>query len=173
MFRFFFTILLALAVSSLQATTIIEEIYESVGNEIITKSDYDQSSQRLYDELSRRFAGEELETKYAAQKKDLLELLIDMKLMDQKARELDISVDDEVNAAIRRLREENGIPDDEALEAALRNEGSSMAQLREDFRRRIIQQRILWNYVQSKVQITEDEIKNYYEQHKSEMVRPS
>ena len=45
-----------------------------------------------------------------------------------------------------------------------------MKELREDFRRRIIQQRILWNYVQGKVNITEDEIKTYYDQHKNELM---
>jgi peptidyl-prolyl cis-trans isomerase SurA len=100
----------------------------------------------------------------------LLEMMVNQKLLEQRAKEMDISVDEEVDAAIKRLREENNIPDDATLEAALRSEGSSMAELRTDFHRRIIQQKVLWNYVQGKVNITEEEIKNYYEKNKSSIM---
>lgn len=167
--RVFFVCLFLLTAASLFAGQVVEEIVARIGNEIITKSDFDQQAQRLYAELSRRLQGEELEKQYQQQRKGLVEFLVSQKLLDQKARELDISTDDEVAAAIKRLKEENNIPDDQSLEAALQKEGSSMAQLREDFRRRVIQQKVLWNYVQGKVNISEDEIKNYYDQHKSEM----
>ncbi len=165
-FLVFVCMLIAFAVTA--AT--VEEIAARVGNEIITKSDLEKAYARLYSDLSRRVQGEELEKQYAEQKSQILEYLVNQKLLEQRAKELDLNVEDEVNAAVKRLREENKIEDDAALEAALQKEGSSAAQLREDFRRRIIQQRILWNYVQGKVNITEDEIKNYYEQHKSEMM---
>ena len=165
---FLFFVCMLVTVAAPAAT--VEEIAARVGNEIITKSDLEKAYDRLYSDLSRRLQGEELETQFAEQKKQILEYLVNQKLLEQRAKELDLNVEDEVNAAVKRLREENKIEDDAALEAALQKEGSSAAQLREDFRRRIIQQRILWNYVQGKVNITEDEIKNYYEQHKSEMM---
>ncbi len=154
---------------ALSAST-VEEIVARVGNEIISKSDLEKAQQRLYADLGRKVKGEELEKQFGEQKKEILDYLVNQKLLDQKAKELDLNVEEEVNAAIKRLREENNVEDDRALEAALQKEGSSAAQLREDFRRRIIQQRILWNYVQGKVNITEDEIKNYYEQHKTQMM---
>jgi peptidyl-prolyl cis-trans isomerase SurA len=167
-----FSCLFLLVALQLSAAVVVEEIVARVGNEIITRSDYEKEEKRLYEQMSRQLQGQELETKFAAQKKVLLDFLINQKLLEQKARELDLNVEEEIKAAVQRLREENNIPDDAALEEALRNEGSSLAQLREDFRRRIIQQRILWNYVQGKVNITEDEIKNHYEAHKSDLVTP-
>jgi len=156
--------------SFLFAGTIVEEIVARVGNEIITKSEYEHQLSRLRDELSRRYQGEELEEQFHQQKDMLLEFMVNQRLLEQRAKEMDITVDEEIQAAIKRLKEENKIEDDAALEAALRKEGSSLSQLREDFRRRIIQQKILWNYVQGKVNITEDEIKNYYQQNKQEMM---
>jgi peptidyl-prolyl cis-trans isomerase SurA len=165
--KVFFLFILAIA-APIYAANIVEEIVARVGNEIITKTDLDHEQKRLYDELSRRYQGSELDEQYALQKKQLLEFIINQKLLEQRAAELHLNVDDDVSAAIKRLREESNIPNDQALQEALKQEGSSITELREDFRRRIIQQRILWNYVQGKVNITEDEIKNYYEQHKSE-----
>jgi peptidyl-prolyl cis-trans isomerase SurA len=171
--RKLFLFLFILIAIRLSAAVVVEEIIARVGNEIITKSEYELEEKRLYDQMKRNLQGQELETQYQAQRKGLLDFLINQKLLEQRARELDLNVDEEINAAIVRLREENNIPDDAALEQALTSEGSSISQLREDFRRRIIQQRILWNYVQGKVNITEDEIKNYYEQHKSELTNPA
>jgi peptidyl-prolyl cis-trans isomerase SurA len=165
--KVFFIFILALA-APIYAANVVEEIVARVGNEIITKTDLEHEQARLYDELGRRYQGSELEEQYALQKKQLLTFIIDQKLLEQRAAELHLNVDDDVSAAIKRLREESNIPNDQALQEALKQEGSSITELREDFRRRIIQQRILWNYVQGKVNITEDEIKNYYEQHKNE-----
>jgi len=167
------TLLSAWTVFPCSAGVVVEEIVARVGNEIITKSDYEGEQRRMRDQLSRRLHGEELEQQYAIQNKALLDFMVDQKLLEQRARELDLNVEEEIKAAIERLREENSIPDDAALEQALQKEGSSLTELREDFRKRIIQQRILWNYVQGKVNITEDEIKNYYEQHKTEIMTPS
>jgi peptidyl-prolyl cis-trans isomerase SurA len=168
--RIFIFILLLSAAINVSAATVVEEIVAHVGNEIITKTDFDREQQRLHDELSRRYQGEELQQRYEEQRKALLEFMVTQKLLEQRAAELNLNVDEEITAAVQRLREENKIPDDQTLDAALKQEGSSLKELREDFRRRIIQQRILWNYVQGKVNITEDEIKTYYDQHKTEMM---
>jgi|GEM_PF-2238323 len=154
------------------ASIVVEEVLARVGNEIITKTEYEKEQKRLYDQLSKHYQGDDLQKQYSEQSSQLLDFMIDQKLLEQRARELDLNVDDEIKAAIQKLREENNIPDDNALDTALKQEGSSLAQLREDFHRRIIQQKILWNYVQGKVNINEDEIKNYYEQHKAEMMTP-
>jgi peptidyl-prolyl cis-trans isomerase SurA len=167
--KVFFIFILALA-SPIFAANVVEEIVARVGNEIITKTDLEHEQKRLYDELSRRYQGSELDEQYGKQKNALLEFIINQKLLEQRAAELHLNVDDDVSAAIKRLREESNIPNDQALQEALKQEGSTITELREDFRRRIIQQRILWNYVQGKVNITEDEIKNYYEQHKNEFM---
>lgn len=164
-----FVLFLFLSVPTLRAAVVVEEIVARVGSDIITKSDFDREADRLHNEISHRVQGEDAEKMYEDQKSKLLDFMINQKLLEQKAKDLNISVEDDVNAAVTRLRNENQLPDDQALDSALKNEGSSLQELREDFRRRIIQQRILWNYVQGKVTITEDQIKNYYEQHKSEM----
>ena len=165
-----FVLASCLLTCALNAATVVEEIVARVGSDIITKSDYDHEVQRLHDDIGKRLQGEEAEKMFADQKSRLLDFMINQKLLEQRARDLNISVEDDINAAVARLRQENQLPDDQALDSALRREGSSLQELREDFRRRIIQQRILWNYVQGKVTITEDQIKNYYEQHKGEMM---
>lgn len=167
LFSFLF---LAAAFPAFSATVIVEEILAQVGDEIITKSEYDNQMRRMEEELRRYYKGSDLDKNLADQKSQLLDFMINQKLLEQKAKELNISVEDDINAAVKRLRDENQFPDDAALDTALKQEGSSLIQLREDFRKRIVQQKILWNYVQGKVNISEDEIRNYYEQHKNEMV---
>lgn len=168
-----FTLLLWVMSLPAFSTVVVEEIMAQVGDEIITKSDYDAQAARMEEELKRYYKGDDLDKQLAEQRSQLLDFMINQKLLEQRAKELNISVEDDVNAAVKRLRDENQFPDDQALNAALQKEGSSLAQLREDFRKRIVQQKILWNYVQGKVNISEDEIKAYYEEHKNEMVTPA
>lgn len=149
---------------------IVEEVVARVGDEIITKTEYDSEAHRMYDVLSRQVQGDDLQKQYEEQKAKLLDFMIDSKLLEQKAKELNVNVDDEVKAAIERLKQENNIPDDQALADALSKEGTTIGDLKSDFRKRVIQQKVLWNYVQGKVNITEDEIKGYYEKHKSEVM---
>jgi peptidyl-prolyl cis-trans isomerase SurA len=155
------------------STVVVEEIMARVGDQIITKSDYEAQMQRMEDELKRYYKGDDYDKQLADQKRQLLDFMINQMLLEQKAKELNITVEEDVNAAVKRLREENQFPDDQALDAALKQEGSSLVQLREDFRKRIVQQKILWNYVQGKVNISEEEIKTYYDHHKNEMVTDS
>ena len=149
LFSFLF---LAVAFPAFPATLIVEEIIAQVGDEIITKSEYDNQMQRMETELRRYYKGSDLDKQLDDQKSQLLDFMINQKLLEQKAKELNISVEEDINAAVKRLREENQFQDDAALEAALKQEGSSLIQLREDFRKRIVQQKILWNYVQGKSQ---------------------
>ena len=155
------------------STVVVEEIMARVGDQVITRSDYDAQMQRMEEELKRYYKGADFDKQLADQKRQLLDFMINQMLLEQKAKELNINVEDDINAAVKRLREENQFQDDQTLDAALRQEGSSLVQLREDFRKRIIQQKILWNYVQGKVNISEEEIKTYYDKHKNEMVTDS
>jgi peptidyl-prolyl cis-trans isomerase SurA len=169
MFRIFFFVAAVFAAAFCFAD-VVEEVVARVGDEIITKTEYDMEARRMYDVLSRQVQGDELQKQFETQKAALLDFIIDSKLLEQKAKELNVDVDDEVKAAILRLEQENNIPNDQALAEALSKEGTTMADLKADFRKRVIQQKVLWNYVQGKVNITEDEIKSYYEKHKAEVM---
>jgi peptidyl-prolyl cis-trans isomerase SurA len=166
-------IIIALFTAAISHADVVEEILAKVGDQIITKTDYDTQANRLHDVLSHQMQGVQLEKEYSDEKKNLLNFMIDNMLLEQKAKELNISVDEEVNAAIERLKKENNLEDEQAFLQALQKEGTSLPELKSEFRKRVIQQKVLWNYVQGKVNITEDEIKTYYQQHKGEMVSPA
>src|SRR6185295_6416531 len=118
--RYVFFIFILVLAAPIFAADVVEEIVARVGNEIITKTDLEHEQARLYDELGRRYQGSELEDQYALQKKQLLSFIIDQKLLEQRASELHLNVDDDVSAAINRLREESNIPNDQALQDALK-----------------------------------------------------
>lgn len=61
--KVFFILILALA-SPIFAANVVEEIVARVGTEIITKTDLEHEQKRLYDELSRRYQGSELDEQY-------------------------------------------------------------------------------------------------------------
>jgi len=81
--KILFSFLFFLFTSGLaMAGQVVEEIVARVGNEIITKSEYDKEAQRLYEDFSSRLKGDDLEKQYQESKKNLLTLMVNQKLLE-------------------------------------------------------------------------------------------
>ncbi len=153
---------------------VIERIVARVNDDIITLSEYNYELERLRGELSRSVQGEELEKQFELQKPNVLESLIQSKLLVQKAKDLGFGnkIDQEVNSYIEGFRKQNGIPDMRSLEQALRQAGMSMARWRDDIKNSILQEALIGTFVQSKVVTTDEELQKYYNSHKEEFTKP-
>jgi peptidyl-prolyl cis-trans isomerase SurA len=69
---------------------------------------------------------------------------------------------------VDNIRKENKIETDEQFQAALKAENLSMADLRRNLERSMISQKVQQNEVISKIGVTDDEAKKYYEAHLKE-----
>lgn len=156
-------------------TKIIEAIIARVNDEIITLSDYNSEVNRLRLELSRSFQGEELEKEVTKAKPNILDSIIQSKLLVQKAKDLGFGtkIDQDVNSAIENIRKQNGIPDMRAFEKAVAQQGMTMTRFREEIKNSILQESLIGTFVQSKVVTTDEELKKYYDAHVSEYTKPA
>ena len=95
----------------------------------------------------------------------LLNEMINQKLTDQELKQQNISVSEkEVDSTIERLKESRQITDEE-LRKLLNDEGISYEEYREQTKRQLLRARLVNREVRSKIVITEQDIKNYYDQH--------
>lgn len=102
------------------------------------------------------------------QRRKLLNMLIDQKLMLQASSKYDITVSEkEVDAAIERMKEANQLTD-ESLRSALQKQGLSLTDIRNTYREQILLNRIEQMEVSSRIVVSEEDIKAYYEQHPGE-----
>jgi len=91
-----------------------------------------------------------------------LDTLVNKKLIEQKARELDVKVaDEEVRQAIEDVKKTNNITQDQ-LVAALAARGISFDEYKAQLKEQLERARIIGLEVRSKIQISEQEMRDYY-----------
>src|SRR6185295_18142920 len=94
---------------------------------------------------------------------------VDEMLIVQRGKELGYKLSDEqFKSVVDNIRKENKIESDEQFQAALKAENMTMADLRRNLERSMIVQRVQQNEVLTKIGVTDDEAKKYYETHLNE-----
>ena len=162
--------LAVLLVSWLASAKTVDRIVAQVNDDIITLSELNRDLAQTREELKNQFTGEQLEQAMKKAEQEVLEQLIQEKLMLQKANELgfNANIDVQVSAQIQKLMADNKIKDTEELERALGQQGTSLPAFRERIRRKIIIDSLLGEFVYSRITILTAEIEKYYEDHSKE-----
>jgi peptidyl-prolyl cis-trans isomerase SurA len=168
------TALLAAGVSAARAE-IIEQILVKVNGEIFTKSDLEQRQI-----AALRQKGQPIDLKSDPNNVQLRKALdeitpqimvdaVDEMLIVQRGKELGYKLSDEqFKSVVDNIRKENKIETDEQFQAALKSENMTMADLRRNLERSMIVQRVQQNEVMSKIGVTDEEARKYYDAHLNE-----
>ena len=69
---------------------------------------------------------------------------------------------------LAKLKVDNKITTDEQFQAALKQEGLTLPELRKSIERRMLVERVEQNEVFSHISVTQDEIKKFYDEHKTD-----
>src|SRR6516165_9017928 len=150
--------------------TVVEEIVARVNNSIITRADLKHSEEQLAAEMSKPDSG--MPSENQPQQKDLLRDLIDTQLLTQKAEELGISADTDVIKRLDELRKQMHAETMEDLEKAAQAQGVSFEEFKQNLKDTILTQKVIQQEVGGHINVTQQEIQEYYNQHKDEMARP-
>ena len=155
-----------------QTGTILEQVLVKVNGEIVTKTDLEQRQIAALRQKNPNLRPDN----DAALQKALLEVTpqvivdaVDELLIVQRGKELGFTMSTEqFNSIIENIKKENKIESDEALQAALKQEGMTMADLRKQLERTSIVQRVQQQEVMAKLQVTDTELRSYYDAHTNE-----
>ena len=151
--------------------TVVEEIIVRINNNIVTHADLNRARDQLLTEMHQQepnaTAQEEKD-----REKDLLRDLIDQQLLLQKGQELGISADADVVKRLDELRKQMHAESMEDLEKAAQAQGISFEEFKQNMKNSIITQRVIGQEVGSHINVSQQEIQQEYDQHKSEMERP-
>jgi|SRR5262245_573818 len=165
---------LVVATAGLHAE-IVEQILVKVNGEIFTKTDLEQ---RQVSALRQK--GQQIDLKSDSSNQQLRKALdeitpqivvdaVDEMLMVQRGKELGYKLSEEqFKGIVDSIKKENKIDTEEQFQAALKSENMTMADLRRNLERSMLVQRVQQNEVMSKIGITEDEARSYYDSHLSE-----
>ncbi len=102
-----------------------------------------------------------------------LSFLIEKKLQLQAAKKKGISVSNtEVEEAINDIKKMNRFTSDEEMNAALLKEGISVEDYKREIREQLIIMKLVNREVKSKISVSDKDVENYYESHKSDFRFP-
>jgi peptidyl-prolyl cis-trans isomerase SurA len=145
-------------------TGIVDRIMAVVNDDIITQHDV-ETAMRPYLENTKEqgFSPEMQRQAIARLRKDVLETLIDNKLTDQEVKRYNIGVsEEEIDQQIVQIKRGNSITDDD-IRAMLASRKMSMADYRKEIKGMLQRTKLVNREVTSRVVITKEEIKAYYE----------
>jgi peptidyl-prolyl cis-trans isomerase SurA len=98
--------------------------------------------------------------------------LIDQQLLLQKGTELGVSADTDVVKRLDQIRQQMQADSLEDLEKAATAQGVSWEDFKQNLKNGIITQKVIQQEVGGHITITQQEIQQFYDQHKAEMERP-
>ena len=162
-------LVLLLAVSGSLRAKVVDRVVAMVNNDIILLSDLQPSLEAVAGTLDKQgYSPSEKKEILSEQRKRILDQLIYDKLTDQQVKRNNIKIgDEEVDATIDRIRTVNKMTDED-LRRALELEGLSYEKYREQIKERMLRTRLVNREVKSKIVVTEEDARAYYNSHQKE-----
>ena len=143
---------------------LVDRIVAVVGDEVITLRELEQA----YQNDSLKIQQEDKKLSRA----EYLERMIEKKLIEQEVKRQGVTVSaQELEQAIEKKRKELGLSPEE-FRSLLRAQGITMEEYRQQVRENLVLARLLAQEVRSELEVSEQEIVAYYNQHKDEFRTP-
>ena len=155
---------------SLALADVWNRIVAKVNDEVITLHELNEEIKKLTgvdpDDLERQNNEKYLETR-----RRVLDFMIDKKIANDKISELGINVTDkDVDKAIEVIKKDHQLTQGQLL-VKLKKDGFTYESWRENIKTQIERSRLLNYEVESKIIITEEQLREYYDKHSKEFNR--
>lgn len=159
----FITLMLVLGIAApATRAEVVNKIVAVVGDRIITLNELEQACASQESNLGETGSTAKLD------RKEVLERMIEKLLVDQEVKRQGVAVtNQEIEQAIDKKRQQLGLSQAEFYRA-LREQGMSIDDYREQVRQSLGMAKLVSNEVKSSTEITDPEIQAYYEKHKDE-----
>jgi peptidyl-prolyl cis-trans isomerase SurA len=171
---------LAVAVVFPLRAEIVERVLVKVNGDILTKTELEQRQIYAIRQKNPQLSDADVKNDASLKKMldevtpDVLVDAIDEMLLLQRGRELGYKLSDEqFTSILENIKKENKLTTDAQFQAALKQEGMTLPDLRKSIERRMVIERVQQVEVMQKVAITEDDAKRYYSEHPGEFTKPS
>lgn len=155
-----------ITVNGLLSSEIVDRIVAVVNDDIITLFELNRLvkpyEKKIY---SLGYPAEKERMMLFKVRENLLNQLIDEKIETQEIKRSKISISEEkIDQTIEKIKEKNFLTDED-LRSALAKDGVTMEEYRKKIKDQILRTRLVDREVKSKIVITKEDIKAYYEKH--------
>ena len=169
------------AAVALGKSTIIQKVIVKVNGEIFTQTELEfrqiqalRDQQRIVRTPLDLASDPALIAALSTITPALLIEAVDELMLVQHGKEIGLKFTDAIfTDALEQLKKANKIPDDATLQAALKQEGMTMADLRVNIERSFLKGETERRELARNMTLTEDEARQYYNQHTDQFMQPS
>lgn len=151
---------LLVGAASAQAT-VVSRIAAVVNDDIITTHQLDQALQKELNSMD----GKPSPAQLGAMRKELISRLIEESLVQQRIKELNLTVtDEEIEMAIQDVQNQNQLTRQD-LEEALLAQGMEFEVYRQNLRDQILRYKLMGVEVRRKIEVSDGEVRDYFRAH--------
>ena len=142
----------------------VDRVVAVVNDEIITLSELDEEAEGIFQQIASSVPSEQVPDAIRQAREDILNTLIDKKLIAQKAKAQNISVSEaEIDEAMERILTRTGMSR-EALLGKLTEQGVTEQVYRTTLESQILQNKLVSTDIHQKIIVTDDMILDYYDE---------
>jgi parvulin-like peptidyl-prolyl isomerase len=152
---------------------LMEEIICKVNGDIITRGEMARDKKMLESEMRQQgITGARLSEALNDASRNILREKIDQLLLVQKAKELDIKVDTELNRQILDVQRTTKIVDPEKFQEYVHQQtGVPFEDYKAELKNNLLREKVVREEISRKIMFKKEELQKYYEAHKDEFMR--
>ena len=152
---------------------VLELIVAKVNNEIVTVGELGRSRRMVEAELKRQqVPADKIQEAMKQGEPDLLRDRIDQLLLVQKAKELDLKVDQDLSKYMAELQSQSKIVDPDKFQQYVREQtGISYEDFKQQTKDNMLTREVIRREVGGRIAIPKAELRKYYDEHQNEFVR--
>lgn len=170
-FPVLFFLFLVLPVSVLEAAELIDRIVAVVNDEVVTQSELDRQLAPIYQSYKEQYQGSEFFSQMNKARTQILNQMIEDKLVLQDAKKKKIEVSDgEVDGKLAEVR--SRFRSEEDFKRFMDSQGMTLNKLKERYRDTIMIQKVQYVAVRMQVVVSPTEARKYYDEHQAEFKSP-
>ena len=155
---------------------LVDEVIARVNTGVIMRSSFESSQRDVLEELKKQgLKGDELEKKFNEWKPRILDELINTQLLAQRAKDLSINVDAQVNQQLLRMMKENNCESLDCLTQKMREANFDIDEVKRIMSENFSKDAVIGREVYGRVyqQLTEKEKRDAYDKNKEFFTEPS
>ena len=148
---------------ALSSAEMIDKVVAVVNNDVITLSELNEEVEPLYQKIEETVPLAEIEGQKVLAREDVLDAMIDKRLIDQKAKAQNITVSQaEIDSAFEQVMKRAGLSQEQLLEQ-LADSGLTEEGYRSTLESQILQNKLVGTDVTRKIIITDEMMLDYYD----------
>lgn len=166
--------LLAAAAPAVTAQETVEGIVAIVNDDVITLSDFRTQYEMATAQLrAQQMPQEQLDQQLALLKKEFLNSMITEMLLLQKAKELNLNVQEQMKSMIEKIKQDNNLASDADLRRAVEQQGMTYEGWLKQYEEGMMRQGVLYTEVERAIVLEDSEVVAYYKKNPAEFTVPT